>query len=135
MNTTYWKNKIMSDTFIDTQNEFYVGLSSTAPDTTGAGATEPGAGVGYTRVKITSFSSPADGVVRNRNTLSFPVSTGVWFNNGAKASYWVMFDGARSNANVLAWGPLTNPKEIEADAQVAIGSGAIRITLQDSLQT
>ncbi len=133
MNTTYWINKIMSDTFIDTQNNFYVGLPSTAPDATGAGATEPGAGVGYTRVQITSFSSPADGVVRNQNTLSFPVSTGAWFDNGARASYWVMFDGTRSNAHVLAWGPLTNPKEIGAEAQVAIGPGAICITLQDAV--
>ena len=125
----------MSDTFINTQNVFYIGLSSTAPNSSGEGVTEPGAGVGYARAQITSFSSPADGVVRNGNTLAFPLSTGSGFINGDMASYWVMFDGAGSNAKVLAWGPLTNAREIDSGAQVAIGSGAIRITLHDTLLT
>ena len=135
MNTAYWKNKIMSDTFINTQNVFYIGLSSTAPNSSGEGVSEPGDGVGYARVQITSFSSPSDGVVKNGNTIAFPMSTGVWFTNETMASYWVMFDGAGSNAHVLAWGPLTNAREIESGAQVAIGSGAIQITLHDTLQT
>lgn len=135
MNTTYWKNKIMSDTFINTQNVFYVGLSSTAPDSSGEGVSEPTDGVGYARAQITSFYSPADGVVRNGNTIPFPVSTGAWFVNGIMASYWVMFDGTDSSAHVLAWGPLTNAREIEPGEQVSIGSGAIQITLCDTLQS
>lgn len=135
MNTAYWKNKIMSDTFINTQNVFYIGLSSTAPNSSGEGVSEPEDGVGYARVQITSFSSPSDGVVKNGNTIAFPMSTGAWFTNETMASYWVMFDGAGSNAHVLAWGPLTNAREIESGAQVAIGSGAIQITLHDALQT
>lgn len=135
MNTAYWKNKIMSDTFINTQNVFYIGLSSTAPNSSGEGVSEPGDGVGYARVQITSFSSPSDGVVKNGNTIAFPMSTGAWFTNETMASYWVMFDGAGSNAHVLAWGPLTNAREIESGAQVAIGSGAIQIMLHDTLQT
>lgn len=131
MNTTYWKDKILSDTFINTSNEFYIGLSSTAPAADGSGVTEPGSGLGYGRVRVPSFAYASAGMVKNKGTIVFPVSTGRWFTNSNKASYWVLFDGVGSDANVLTCGNLTDAMEIDAEAQVSIGSGTIKITLSD----
>lgn len=131
MNTTYWKDKILSDTFINTSNKFYIGLSSTAPKADGSGVTEPDSGLGYGRVKVSSFAYASAGMVKNNGTIAFPVSTGTWFTNSRKASYWVLFDGSGSEANVLTCGNLTDAMEIDAGVQASIGSGAIKITLSD----
>ena len=132
MNTTYWLNTIMKAMYTDNNGDFYIGLSSTMPEKDGSGATEPSGG-NYARVKIESFSEPADGMVNNINELSFPRSTGVWFDSDNKARYWVLFDGSTPEAKILSAGELEEAKTIESNTQITIAAATLSVTLTDYL--
>lgn len=129
MNSTYWLNKIMSVMY--TENDaFYIGLSSTPPNSNGTNITEP-VGQGYSRVAVDGFSEPDGGVVRNTKPITFPRSTGIWFDATDKAKYWVLFDGADSNANFLSSGLLDEEKTIESNTTVTIAERTLSVTLAD----
>ena len=80
MNTTYFLN-VVAGNVLKTKSipalptKFYLGLSSTAPNLDGTGATEPATSAGYKRVELTSLSEPANGVVTNDATIDFDEST------------------------------------------------------------
>lgn len=109
---------------------FYLGLSSTKPTAAGGNVSEP-SGNNYARVQITAFTTPANGVVKNKSAISFPQSTGIWFPATAKASYWVLFDGSGSSANVLSSGAITEPTIVWTGAVITIAKESISITLRD----
>lgn len=130
MNSTYWLNKIMDTMYNGTETEFYIGLSSTKPNSDGSGVTEPTEN-NYARVKIEAFT-PADiGMVKNPEVIEFPRSTGTWFDFEAKAAYWVLFDGSTSEAHLLSCGELDEPKTIESNTSITIAKGTLSITLTD----
>lgn len=130
MNSTHWLNKIMDTMYTSNTDEFYIGLSSTAPAKDGTGVTEPTGG-NYGRVKVTAFTAPVDGMVKNTEALEFPRSTAVWFESTAKATYWVLFDGAGTDANVLSSGNLDEAKTIETNTVITIAAETLSITLTD----
>lgn len=130
MNTVYWISKIMSTMYSNSSGEFYLGLSSTTPNTDGTGVSEP-SGSSYHRVKIASFTSPVNGRVTNTNELEFDRSTETWFDDANKAKYWVLFDGAATGANVLSSGLLDEPKCIESNTVVKIAANSLSVTLSD----
>lgn len=73
MNTTYFLNQVMGNLFKTKEtpalpSEYYIGLSSTAPNISGGNVTEPLSNSGYKRVKLENLSEPADGVI----TMSRP---------------------------------------------------------------
>lgn len=129
MNSTFWLNKIMKTMYTDNQ-DFYIGLSSTAPAADGTNVSEP-AGDNYARIAVNGFTEPENGVVRNVNELVFPKSTGVWFEATDKAKYWVLFDGADASANYLSSGLLDEAKTIESNTTVTITAGTLSVTLTD----
>lgn len=131
MNSTYWANKMMKTLFGGGVCDFYLGLSSTAPQADGTGVTEPSGG-GYARVRIATFTEPANGIVKNAGIILFPQSTNVWFPTTARATHWALFDGAGSEANLLAGGALAEPVTVSIDTTVKVPSESICITLADA---
>lgn len=131
MNSTYWINRVMSTMYPSSNaTGFYIGLSSTKPTDAGGNVSEP-SGNNYSRVQVTAFTSPSDGVVKNKNALSFPRSSGIWFPTTARAEYWVLFDGNDSSAHVLSCGAITEPLTIWGGAAITIAEESISITLRD----
>ena len=132
MNSTYWINQILSTTFpASGATGFYLGLSSTQPTAAGGNVSEP-SGNNYSRVQITAFTAPAGGMVKNKNAVSFPQSTGIWFPATARAAYWVLFDGAGNSAHVLASGAITEPLAVWSNAVVTIAEETISFSLTDN---
>lgn len=83
MNTTYFLNQVMGNLFKTKEtpalpSEYYIGLSSTAPNISGGNVTEPLSNSGYKRVKLENLSEPADGVITNEQAISFDESTANW---------------------------------------------------------
>lgn len=134
MNSTHWLNTIMSTMYTNGTNGFYIGLSSTLPNAAGSGVHEP-SGFNYARVQITAFTEPVNGMVKNVSELQFPRSTGVWFDSDAKAAYWVLFDGAGTNAHVLSSGALDEAKTVESNTMITIAPETLSITLTDYTPT
>lgn len=131
MNSTYWINKVMSTMYPSSgATGFYLGLSSTKPTAAGGNVTEP-SGNNYSRVQVTAFTTPANGVIKNKNAISFPQSSGIWFPPTAKASYWVLFDGTGASAHVLSSGAINEPLTVWGNAVITIAAQAISITLTD----
>lgn len=130
MNSTYWLNRIMSTMYTNGTDEFWVGLSSTKPNANGTGVSEPTGGA-YTRVKITAFTAPSNGTVKNTTAIEFPRSTAVWFESTAKAKYWVLFDGNSSSAHLLSSGELDEAKTIESNTSITIAANTLSVTLTD----
>lgn len=130
MNTTYWLNTIMGNMYTDAATEFWVGLSSTMPSQDGTGVSEPTGG-NYARVKITAFTDPVNGTIKNVSALEFNRSSAVWFDSDNKARYWVLFDGSGASAKLLSSGELDEAKTIESNTSITIAAETLSITLTD----
>lgn len=130
MNSVYWINKIMNDMYTNSTSEFWVGLSSTLPAKDGSNISEP-TGDDYARVRLTAFSEADDGYVHNVEDLVFAKTTSVWFPSDAKATYWVLFDGAGADAHLLSAGELLEPKTVETSSRLTLAAETLGITLLD----
>jgi 2-keto-4-pentenoate hydratase len=112
-------------------SDFYLGLSSTLPTASGGNVTEPSKDYNYSRVLVGGFTEPDEGAVKNINALTFPKSTGVWFEPTAKAKYWVLFDGEASSAHLLSSGLLDEAKTVETNTVITIEAETLSVTLTD----
>lgn len=130
MISTFCLNHVMNEAFVTSTASFFVGLSSSAPLSDGTGILEP-TGNGYSRVKVEAFQFTGDGVIANRDTLAFPITTGQWFPADRQAAYWCLFDGTGSGANLIASGLLSTPRTIDADVIVTIPAGALSFSLTE----
>ena len=70
MNTTYFLNLAAGNLFgtktsPEIPSNYYIGLSTSAPNVNGTNVNEPSTSAGYARVKLTTLSEPASGVVTN----------------------------------------------------------------------
>lgn len=130
MNSMYWRNKIMRTMYTNNTDPFYIGLSSAKPDTDANKAYEP-VGGGYKRVKVGPFTEPSNGRVSLDGAVEFGRSTAPWYEHPVRACYWVLFDGDGSNAHILSYGELDEPKCIETNTIIMIGAQSIVVTLSD----
>ena len=89
--------------------QWFLGLSSTPPTSTGGGITEPVVTSGYSRKGII-FSQAAGnpGQCFNTAQINFTASGGSWGN----ITYGVIWD-TLTGGNVWSFGPLANPKVIQ----------------------
>lgn len=131
MNTTYFLNQVMGNVFNTKKTpalpeNYYIGLSSTAPAADGTGVTEPDTSKGYARVKLDSLGEPADGVVSNTNAISFNESTDNW----GTMTHFVVYD-ALTNGNLLMYDQLDTPRTVEATTIMAIKTGGCKFTLSN----
>lgn len=130
MNSLYWINRIMSTMYSNSATTFFVGLSSTEPDSAGNNISEPTGG-NYARVRVASFTEPSNGMVSNTNELEFNRSSDIWFSDENKATYWVVFDGADTDAHMLSCGLLDSPRCIDSNTVVKIAANSLTITLSN----
>lgn len=134
MITNYWANYVLNTAYRAADTAVYVGLSSTAPLKDGTGVTEPTGG-GYARVRVAAFTTPADGVISNADTLEFPMSSGEWFPSSNPAAYYVLFNGSSAGAQVLAAGQMRPEMEIPSGTALKIFAGVMRISLSGEEET
>lgn len=131
MNTTYFLNQVMGNLFKTKEtpalpSEYYIGLSSTAPDIGGGNVTEPLSNSGYKRVKLENLSEPADGVITNKQAISFDESTANW----GTMSHFVIYDAIESG-NLLMYDTLSTPRNVEAATIVTIKANSLTLTLSN----
>ena len=131
MNTTYFLNLVAANLYCG-QNDpaiptaYYVGLSTTEPALDGTNVTEPSAEDSYARVVLTDLSSPVDGVVTNASVVKFTESTGDW----GKITHYVIYDG-ETDGNLLMYGALPSARTIEAETEVIIKAGYLKLSAQN----
>lgn len=131
MTTTYFLNCTSGNVFKTKENpalptEYYIGLSSTAPNVSGSGVTEPAASAGYARVKLDTLGVPANGVVSNTADINFPESTASW----GTVSHFVIFD-AQNDGNLLMYGALSTTRSVEPATVMTIKSGSLKLSIQN----
>ena len=129
MNTTYFLNQVMGNLFKTKEtpalpSEYYIGLSSTAPNISGGNVTEPLSNSGYKRVKLENLSEPADGVITNEQAISFDESTANW----GTMSHFVIYDALEAG-NLLMYDTLSTPRNVEAATIVTIKANSLTLTL------
>ena len=128
MNTTYFLNLVSGNVYGTKKtpaipDEYYIGLSSTAPSTDGLNVTEPASG-GYQRVQLTGLSEPTAGVVTNPTSISFPESTQSW----GTVSYFVIFDAA-TEGNLLMYGELEEARTVEAATLMTLRANSLTLSV------
>lgn len=131
MNTTYFLNCVAGNLFQTKTSpalptEFYIGLSSTAPNPEGTNVGEPSSGSGYARVKLTSLSEPSNGVVTNESAINFSESTASW----GTITHFVIYDSA-SGGNLLMYGALSTPRAVETATIMTIKEGYLKLSAQN----
>lgn len=131
MNTTYFLNQVMGNLFKTKEtpalpSEYYIGLSSTAPNISGGNVTEPLSNSGYKRVKLENLSEPADGVITNEQAISFDESTADW----GTMSHFVIYDALEAG-NLLMYDTLSTPRNVEAATIVTIKANSLTLTLSN----
>lgn len=131
MNTTYFLNQVMGNLFKTKEtpalpSEYYIGLSSTAPNISGGNVTEPLSNSGYKRVKLENLSEPADGVITNEQAISFDESTANW----GTMSHFVIYDALEAG-NLLMYDTLSTPRNVEAATIVTIKANSLILTLSN----
>lgn len=131
MNTTYFLNQVMGNLFKTKEtpalpSEYYIGLSSTAPNISGGNVTEPLSNSGYKRVKLENLSEPTDGVITNEQAISFDESTANW----GTMSHFVIYD-ALDAGNLLMYDTLSTPRNVEAATIVTIKANSLTLTLSN----
>lgn len=131
MNTTYFLNCVAGNLF-HTKNtpalpaEYYIGLSTTAPNINGTNVTEPASSAGYTRIKLDMLSEPSSGVVINQSNIDFNESTASW----GTVTHFVIFD-ALNGGNLLQYGSLSTPRSVETATIMTIKSGYLNLSVQN----
>ena len=131
MNTTYFLNQVMGNLFKTKEtpalpSEYYIGLSSTAPNISVGNVTEPLSNSGYKRVKLENLSEPADGVITNEQAISFDESTANW----GTMSHFVIYDALEAG-NLLMYDTLSTPRNVEAATIVTIKANSLTLTLSN----
>lgn len=131
MNTTYFLNCVSGNLFHTKTSpalpaKYFIGLSSTAPNAGGTGATEPNANAGYARVELTTLSAPADGVATNTKDINFAESTSDW----GRITHFVVYDAA-TGGNLLIYGELNAARNVEAATVMTIKEGYLKLAVQN----
>lgn len=131
MNTTYFLNAVAGNLFQTKTSpalptQYYIGLSSTAPNIDGTNVGEPSSNAGYARVELTSLGEPTDGVVTNELAINFNESTASW----GTITHFVIYDAA-TDGNLLMYGALSTPRSVEAATIMTIKEGYLNLSTQN----
>lgn len=133
MNTNYFLNCVAGNVF-GTKTDpaipttYYIGLSTTTPNTNGSGVDEPSTDAGYARVQLTTLSEPLDGVVTNSQAINFNESTASW----GTITHFVIYDSPTvDSGNLLMYGELSTPRSVETDTIMTIKEGYLKLSAQN----
>lgn len=133
MNTNYFLNCVAGNVF-GTKTDpaipttYYIGLSTTTPNTNGSGVDEHSTDAGYARVQLTTLSEPLDGVVTNSQAINFNESTASW----GTITHFVIYDSpAVDSGNLLMYGELSTPRSVETATIMTIKEGYLKLSAQN----
>lgn len=131
MNTTYFLNCVSGNVYgtkisPELPTQYYIGLSTTAPNINGTNATEPSAGSGYSRILLEHLSEPSAGVVTNEQAINFNESTASW----GTITHFVIYD-APTGGNLLMYGNLSTPRAVETGTIMTIKEGYLTLSSQN----
>ncbi len=129
MTTTYFLNNIMGNVFGTKTTpalpmNYYIGLSTSAPNINGTGVTEPASSAGYARIKLSSLGEPSNGIISNSESISFDESLASW----GTVTHFVIYD-ALTGGNLLMYDALTSSRAVEEATVVTIKNGSLLLTL------
>ena len=129
MTTTYFLNLAAGNIYRTKETpaiptEYWIGLSTTAPNLNGTNVSEPVGSAGYARVKLDMLSEP--GVVTNEANIDFNESTASW----GTVTHFVVFD-AQNGGNLLQYGALSTPRSVEAATIMTIKAGYLNLSVQN----
>lgn len=133
MNTTYFLNNVAGNVFQTKTTPaipttYYLGLSTTEPQLSGSGVSEPSISAGYARVLLNSLSQPVNGVVTNSASVSFAKSTASW----GVIPYFVIYDSDTvGSGNLLMYGQLSTSRTVEASTIMTIEAGDLSLAVQN----
>lgn len=133
MNTTYFLNCVRGNLFKTETNpalpsKYYIGLSATAPAEDGTGVTEPATNASYARVELTSLVNAENGCVTNSENIYFKESTADW----GIMTHFVIYDtGAVGKGNLLMYGELSTPRNVEAETIMTVKAGYLNLAIQN----
>lgn len=135
MNTTYYRNCLAGNIFHTKETpgipeEYYLGLSATAPNADGTGVNEPSMGAGYARVKLTAdvLGEPVDGVVSNTQMIGFNETTASW----GTLTHFVIFDtDVVGSGNLLMFGELPYARTLDTSSILLFKEGDLKLSVQD----
>lgn len=128
--TNYAENKLIDLLFGGTSltppNIWYFSLSTTTPNETGTGISEPSGGA-YARVAVTNnktnFGTASAGALTNAAAITFPESTASW----GTITHIVLYD-ASTGGNVWYWEALPVSKAVAANTTVYFAVGSLTIS-------
>lgn len=133
MNTNYFLNCVAGNVF-GTKTDpaipttYYIGLSTTTPNTNGSGVDEPSTDAGYARVQLTTLSEPLDGVVTNSQAINFNESTASW----GTITHFVIYDSPTvDSGNLLMYSELSTPRSVETATIMTIKEGYLKLSAQN----
>ena len=132
MNTTYFLNCASGNLFGTKKSpaiptKYFIGLSTTAPNVSGANVNEPPISAGYARIELTMLSEPNAGVVTNNQAINFNESTASW----GTITHFVIYDSG-IGGNLLMYGALSTPRVVEAATIMTIKEGYLTLSTQNS---
>ena len=124
----YWENKVLNHIFGKgsySPPTIYLALSTAAPADDGSGLAEP-SGNSYSRMQtsIGDWNQASGGSVINGEDITFPQASGSW----GTITHFALFDSA-SGGNLLAYGALSTPININESDAVRFVAGDIEVAL------
>jgi len=126
MNTTYFLNLAAGNLFgtktsPEIPSNYYIGLSTSAPNVNGTNVNDA-------RVKLTTLSEPASGVVTNTQAINFNESTASW----GTITHFVIYDSDTvGSGNLLMYGVLSTPRSVETATIMTIKEGYLSLSAQN----
>lgn len=136
--TTYFLKRISEDIFKHQEMstipyDFYLALSSTAPNLNGTGVTEPAPDTGYSRVKLdnsilTFGEADNTNKVSNHTKVFFPESVKPW----SGITHYAIFD-TPSGGNLLMYGALNETMNIPIKTIVSLPVDSLSVTTENKV--
>jgi len=125
----YWENEVLDHLFdkgvYTPPAALYVALSTADLGDDGADAAEPAAG-SYARIETSNadWAGASGGAVCNADAIEFAKATSGW----GTITHFALYDAALGG-NLLAYGPLTEPRTVTAGDTIRFAPGDLTVTL------
>jgi hypothetical protein len=126
--SNFWEDKILDHIFGKenyTPPTLYVALSTADPLDDGSGLNEPTSN-GYARVETSAsdWNAASGGSLNSASDIIFPKATGSW----GTITHFALFD-AGMDGNMLAYGALSQPKDVDSSYTAIFDAGDLYISL------
>lgn len=114
-------NTILNDIF---SKNYYIGLSTTTPTTSGGNVTEPSSSSGYRRAKLTSMGTASDAQIQNTDIIYMGESLSDW----GTITHFCIFT-QETGGTPIFYGQLTNSVNVPTGYVPIFRANAIKVGL------